>query len=156
MRHPLNCSPPHQSMSCCNLLWRLAPVKKNKSDQQKQEPCLLSVIDDIHTARSPFWTDDTSVAYVLKTTPSLKSAGKPNTLQNKIMSIVLDLFQNSSWSIIIVKEMKEYCFYREEMCDAMLPWKQNFWISKNNLPWQRRMATYCQMMEGKYQPPFHS
>ena len=30
----------------------------------------------------PFWTDDTSVAYVLKTTPSLKSAGKPNTLKN--------------------------------------------------------------------------
>ena len=106
------------------------PKKNNyKTDQQKQEPCLLSVIDDIHTARSPFWTDNTSVAYVLKTTPSLKSAGKPNTLQNKIMSIVLDLFQNSSWSIIIVKEIKEYCFYREEMCDAMLPWKQNFWIS---------------------------
>ena len=43
--------------------------------------------------------------------------------------MLLDLFQNSSWSIIIVKEIKEYCFYREEMCDAMLPWKQNFWIS---------------------------
>ena len=29
----------------------------------------------------PFWTDDTNVAQVLKTTPSLKSAGKPNTLK---------------------------------------------------------------------------
>ena len=31
------------------------PKKNNyKTDQQKQEPCLLSVIDDIHTACSPF------------------------------------------------------------------------------------------------------
>ena len=28
--------------------------KDNKTDQQKEEPCLLSVIDDIHTACSPF------------------------------------------------------------------------------------------------------
>ena len=202
MRHPLNCSPPHQSMSCCNLLWWLAPVKKknrstkteaisivkvgthwakscSNTSQRQITPCVQvrwwvaatrwgdmsqwqiascvlenfcekylclqnrnfvaatsrkksnqtesvrlvvatkfccsdkdfhkilqytwsdlslqrvsttcccnlspsvyrpSVIDDIHTACSPFWTDNTSVAYVLKTTPSLKSAGKPNTL----------------------------------------------------------------------------
>ena len=35
MRHPLNCSPLHQSMSCCNLLWRLAPVKKKKKQINK-------------------------------------------------------------------------------------------------------------------------
>ena len=28
--------------------------KDNKTDQQKQEPCVLLVIDDIHTAGSPF------------------------------------------------------------------------------------------------------
>ena len=28
--------------------------KDNKTDQQKQELCLLSMIDDIHTACSPF------------------------------------------------------------------------------------------------------
>ena len=51
MRHPLNCSPPHQSMSCCNLLWRLAPVKKKtkKTDQQKQKPFPLS--RSVHTRR---------------------------------------------------------------------------------------------------------
>ena len=27
---------------------------KKKADQQKQEPCLLSVIDDLYTACSPF------------------------------------------------------------------------------------------------------
>ena len=28
--------------------------KKKKTDQQKQEPCLLSVIDDLYTTCSPF------------------------------------------------------------------------------------------------------
>ena len=28
--------------------------KEKKTDQQKQEPCLLSVSDDIHSACSPF------------------------------------------------------------------------------------------------------
>ena len=28
IRQPLNCSPPHQSINCCSLLWRLVPGKK--------------------------------------------------------------------------------------------------------------------------------
>ena len=108
MRHPLNCSPPHQSMSCCNILWRLAPVqKKKKTDQQKQKPFLLS--RSVHTRRQVAATrrSDRSL-HVYRSGDELQQQGEATRRSEKSLCVCWRIFVKN-----IFVSATEFCRFKE-------------------------------------------